>query len=88
MFVMALNTQRAPDNIPVDSTQVNIDVAKLYQAVKTKEELPFIEIFVNRSHPHLASVITAYSKTHKKSLSKVVKKQLYVPFRHSHSSSN
>lgn len=75
MFVMALNTQRAPDNIPVDSTQVNIDVAKLYQAVKTKEELPFIEIFVNRSHPHLASVITAYSKTHKKSLSKVVKKQ-------------
>ena len=48
-------------------------------AAKKKEEMPFIEIFVNRSHPHLAGVITAYGQRHK-SLSKVIKRTLYVSF--------
>ncbi|KAF6753329.1 hypothetical protein DFP72DRAFT_902759 [Ephemerocybe angulata] len=73
MFVMALNTQRAPDSVPVDHTQVATDVEVLVNAVKKKDEMPFIEIFVNRSHPHLAAVITAYGLRHK-SLSKIVKK--------------
>jgi len=72
---MALNCQRPADSIPVDPTQVSTDVEVLVTAAKKKDEMPFIEIFVNRSHPHLAAVITQYSQRHK-SLSKVIKKAL------------
>ncbi|EAU92494.2 annexin A4 [Coprinopsis cinerea okayama7 len=73
LFVMALNTQRTPDNVPIDHGQVSADVDRLITAGKNKDEMTFIEIFVNRSRPHLAAVITAYGQKHK-SLSKVVKK--------------
>ncbi|TFK21260.1 Annexin [Coprinopsis marcescibilis] len=73
LFVMALNTQRTPDTVPVDMAQVTADVERLIKAGKNKEEIHFIEIFVNRSQPHLATVITQYGQKHK-SLSKVIKK--------------
>lgn len=73
LFVMALNCQRAPDSVPVNQAQVILDVDRLVKAGKAKHEMPFIEIFVNSSRPHLASVITVYGQKHK-SLSKVVKK--------------
>ncbi|TEB16534.1 Annexin, partial [Coprinellus micaceus] len=73
MFVMALNTQRTPDSVPVDPNQVNADVDALGVAAKKKEEMPFIEIFVNRSQPHLAAVITTFGQRNK-SLSKVIKR--------------
>jgi annexin A7/11 len=72
---MALNTQRTPDSVPVDENQVNTDVEVLVNAAKKKDEMPFIEILVNRSQPHVARVIDAYSRRHK-SLSKVIKKTL------------
>ena len=52
------------------------DVEALGVAAKKKEEMPFIEIFVNRSQPHLAAVITTFGQRNK-SLSKVIKRSLY-----------
>jgi len=73
MFVMALKSQRPPDSAPVDRKQVSADVDKLVKAGKDKEEMPFIEVFVRSSRPHLAAVITACAQKNR-SLSKVIKK--------------
>lgn len=72
---MALNMQRTPDSVPVDQKEVQKDVDNLKRAAAVAEEMPFIEVFINRSQPHLAQVISLYSQKHK-SLSKVIKKTL------------
>ncbi|EAU92492.1 hypothetical protein CC1G_00711 [Coprinopsis cinerea okayama7 len=74
VFVMALNCQRTPDNVPVDQTQVLADVETLANACKKRQDLPFFEIFINRSRPHLTAVITAYDQSQPKTLSKAVKR--------------
>ncbi|KAG2022452.1 annexin A4 [Coprinopsis cinerea AmutBmut pab1-1] len=74
VLVMALNCQRTPDNVPVDQTQVLADVETLANACKKRQDLPFFEIFINRSRPHLTAVITAYDQSQPKTLSKAVKR--------------
>ncbi|EAU92495.2 hypothetical protein CC1G_00714 [Coprinopsis cinerea okayama7 len=74
IFVMALSLQRAPDDLPVDRNQVMSDVETLAKAAKDKDDIPFIEVIVNRSRPHLAAVIETFAQTQLKSLSKAVKK--------------
>jgi len=73
LFVMALNGQRPPDHLPVDHAQVAADIETLHHASKKKEEVPFFEILINRSNPHIAAVVTGFSMQYK-SLSKVIKK--------------
>lgn len=73
MFIMALNAQRPPDTLPVDPKQVAVDVETLHSAAKKREEIPFCEVLINRSQPHLAAVISSFGYQYK-SLSKVIKK--------------
>lgn len=73
MFMMALNGQRPPDHLPVDRTEVEADIETLHHASKKKEEIPFFEILINRSNPHIAAVVTGFSMRYK-SLSTVIKK--------------
>jgi len=73
MFVMALNGQRPLDHLPVDHNQVAADIKALHHASKKKEEVPFFEILINRSNPHIAAVVTGFA-TQYKSLSGVIKK--------------
>ncbi|KAF8799887.1 Annexin [Phlegmacium glaucopus] len=73
MFIMALNGQRPADHLPVDHAQVAADIETLHHASKKREEVPFFEVLINRSNPHIAAVVTGFA-TRYKSLSKVIKK--------------
>jgi len=70
---MALNGQRPLDHLPVNYTEVEADIETLHHASKKKEEVPFFEILINRSNPHIAAVVTGFSHRYK-NLSKVIKK--------------
>lgn len=78
LFTMALGNQR-DRSLAVDHNAVSVDVEALIQGRKGKEDKErskFIEIFVNRSKPHLAAVITAFGQK-SKSLSSVIKGSKY-----------
>ncbi|KAH6911069.1 hypothetical protein BKA70DRAFT_1185640 [Coprinopsis sp. MPI-PUGE-AT-0042] len=77
-LTMALYNQR-DRSLTVDHNAVSVDVEALIQGRKGKEDKErskFIEIFVNRSKPHLAAVITAFGQK-SKSLSSVIKGSKY-----------
>ncbi|KAF9068181.1 hypothetical protein BDP27DRAFT_1295500 [Rhodocollybia butyracea] len=76
MFKMILSANPPPENAPVDSLQVENDVAALYKACPGKQarvdEVAFFEIIINRSRTHLDALCKAYRKKYQ-SLTKVIK---------------
>lgn len=77
MYIMILANHRTPDNVPVDRSLVDADVAALYKAGQGKigtDEIAFCEIIINRSRPHLTAVCDAYQRKYK-SLARVVKSE-------------